>query len=149
MGTYLQQEVDELKEKVASNAEILFSRKRLLGFHHENQWQRNNDFIIIINYTEPATERTLLAEFSFELPMLFQEDTNNYMYLKHLDNDAGLTDKSLNKVDRALLRILYVIFVGCSLLKNDLQNWKEDPLLRSVDFQIDKNGRLANYSFRY
>jgi hypothetical protein len=145
MSAYLQQEANELKKRIASNIGELFARKRLLGFYYRNQWQSNDDFLIAVDYIEPANKRKLLAEFSFELSALFQEEPDD---CASLDENAGLTGKALNRIDRALLRILYIIFVGCSALERDLQNWKEDPLLRSVGFQVDRDGQMEAY-FRY
>ena len=143
--TFLQQEVNELKKALVNNINNLFYTKNLVGFSYRNHWQNNDTLLIVIEYTEPNTQRYLSIEFDIDLNIIFQGEPDDCTIL---DKSAKIDTLAIDRVKRALLRILFTIFCGCSAIKEDLEGWKKDPSIKSVSMQLDRQGSV-HYYFRY
>lgn len=142
MNAYSQQNVNELKKKLVANIAELIDSKNLLGFNYRNHWQSDDDFVIVLDYRDPSSGRRISVEFSFDITALFKCEPGD---CSALDAAADLRNLSFQPETMALLRILYIIFVGCHAVMRDLNNWKSDPKISVMWFQTDRTGQIEAY----
>lgn len=139
-------EIEQLMSKrIYEDVGDALSSKGMTTFAPHLYWHSSSRLYGTIRHWEPGSYDDLRIRFVFELPKLLDRENAGYRRVDHM---AGLTDAALDDVTRALLRILWVTLIGCTVVgrKFDAMPRDEKATIESAQVFVDPYGAVA-YAF--